>query len=167
MVQIFHAFQPLRLVCAALLLLPGAAIAGERINIPHPPGCDIKGNIGKKHVKIYHLPGGKDYARTRINRKGERWFCTEEEARKAGWSKAKPYHGEARADPCDCIIPKDAPPGCPIKGNISYRNGRKVRIYHVPCSRSYCETVIRLEAGERWFCTEEEARKAGWRAPVR
>ena len=155
-----------RLTCAALLLLPAAAIAGKGVRIPHPPGCDIKGNISKSG-KLYHLPGGKGYARTKINRKGERWFCTEEEAREAGWSKAHSIKGDARADPRDCIIPKDAPPGCPIKGNISHRQGRKMRIYHVPCSRSYFETVIRLDAGERWFCTEKEAREAGWRAPLR
>ncbi len=32
------------------------------------------------------LPGGAYYNRTRINpAKGERWFCTEEEAQAAGW----------------------------------------------------------------------------------
>jgi endonuclease YncB( thermonuclease family) len=49
-----------------------------------------------------------------------------------------------------------------IKGNIN-REGE--RIYHVPGSRSYDETVIDESKGERWFCTEEEARRAGWRAP--
>jgi hypothetical protein len=57
-----------------------------------------------------------------------------------------------------------APPGrCPIKGNIS-QNGR---IYHVPGSPSYDGTKIDESAGERWFCSEAEARAAGWRAPQR
>ena len=51
--------------------------------------------------------------------------------------------------------------GTGIKGNN--RNGE--RIYHVPGSRSYGETKIDPSNGERWFCTEEEARSAGWRAP--
>ncbi|MFI0395394.1 thermonuclease family protein [Paracoccus jiaweipingae] len=48
-------------------------------------GCRIKGNISA-NGHIYHLPGDRHYDRTRINtRKGERWFCSEEEARRAGW----------------------------------------------------------------------------------
>ena len=52
----------------------------------HPPGCDIKGNINSKGDRIYHLPGRSSYASTRINpESGERWFCSEDEARAAGW----------------------------------------------------------------------------------
>ncbi len=48
--------------------------------------CPIKGNIGKTGKRVYHLPGGRDYDRTRIDEKrGERWFCSEREARQAGW----------------------------------------------------------------------------------
>jgi len=55
-----------------------------------------------------------------------------------------------------------APEGCLIKGNI---NSKGDRIYHVPGSRSYGPTKINEARGERWFCSEEEARQAGWRAP--
>ena len=59
----------------------------------------------------------------------------------------------------------DAPnPACPIKGNI---NGKGVRIYHTPWSRSYARTRINTAKGERWFCDEAEALSAGWRAPFR
>lgn len=55
----------------------------------HPEGCDIKGNINSKGEKIYHIPGGRWYDKTKIDEAdGERWFCTEEEAEKAGWRKA-------------------------------------------------------------------------------
>jgi endonuclease YncB( thermonuclease family) len=54
------------------------------------------------------------------------------------------------------------PPKCRIKGNIS-DNGK---IYHVPGGRWYDETTIDPSKGERWFCTEEEARAAGWRAAM-
>ena len=54
-----------------------------------------------------------------------------------------------------------APKGCPIKGNIS----RKGRIYHAPWSRWYKRTKISTNKGERWFCSEAEAIKAGWREP--
>ena len=56
---------------------------------------------------------------------------------------------------------QEAPPGCPIKGNIS-RNGR---IYHAPWSPWYGRTHINERKGERWFCSEAEALAAGWRAP--
>jgi endonuclease YncB( thermonuclease family) len=52
--------------------------------------------------------------------------------------------------------------GCSIKGNI---NGDGERIYHAPGSSSYDDTAIDEGRGERWFCTEAEARAAGWRAP--
>ena len=52
-------------------------------------------------------------------------------------------------------------PGCDIKGNISVDTEEK--IYHVPGQKYYEETIIRPEYGERWFCTEEEAKANGWR----
>ena len=59
--------------------------------------------------------------------------------------------------------PQSAPStDCQIKGNIS-RDGD--RIYHQPGMRSYANTRINEADGERWFCSEEEARAAGWRAP--
>lgn len=52
-------------------------------------------------------------------------------------------------------------PGCNIKGNISLNTGE--RIYHVPGGYHYTPTRIDLIKGERWFCSETEARAAGWR----
>lgn len=57
---------------------------------PKPADCRIKGNINRAGEKIYHLPGGRWYDRTRISKPaGERMFCSEEEAVKAGWRRAK------------------------------------------------------------------------------
>jgi hypothetical protein len=50
---------------------------------------------------------------------------------------------------------------CSIKGNISIDSGE--RIYHVPGQKYYGPTKIDPEFGERWFCSEGEARAAGWR----
>jgi hypothetical protein len=53
-------------------------------------GCVIKGNISANGERIYHLPGQQYYDKTVISwSKGERWFCTEQEAVRAGWRKAK------------------------------------------------------------------------------
>ena len=53
---------------------------------------------------------------------------------------------------------------CVIKGNI---NSRGEHIYHVPGGRYYDATVISPWKGERWFCSESEARAAGWRRSLR
>jgi hypothetical protein len=53
-------------------------------------GCVIKGNISISGERIYHTPEQRYYDKTLVNRsKGERWFCTEDEAIAAGWRKAK------------------------------------------------------------------------------
>ncbi len=59
--------------------------------ITPPPGCVIKGNISSDTgEKIYHVPGQRYYDQTTIDPdKGERWFCTEEEAVANGWRKSK------------------------------------------------------------------------------
>jgi endonuclease YncB( thermonuclease family) len=52
--------------------------------------CRIKGNISRKGRHIYHVPGQRDYDKTKITvSKGERWFCSEAEAQAAGWKPAK------------------------------------------------------------------------------
>ena len=52
--------------------------------------CVIKGNISSSGERIYHLPGQRYYDKTVISwSKGERWFCTEQEAVRAGWRKSK------------------------------------------------------------------------------
>jgi len=54
-----------------------------------PSDCQIKGNI-TANGRIYHMPHNRDYGRTRINEaSGERWFCTEADARRAGWRPAR------------------------------------------------------------------------------
>jgi hypothetical protein len=52
--------------------------------------CDIKGNISESGERIYHLPNNRYYDVTGIDEsRGERWFCSEAEARAAGWRPAK------------------------------------------------------------------------------
>ncbi len=59
---------------------PGAGYSCER--------C-IKGNLSSDGRRLYHLPSCSSYAATVIDeKKGERWFSTEAEAKAAGWSKA-------------------------------------------------------------------------------
>lgn len=51
-------------------------------------------------------------------------------------------------------------PACVIKGNIDKVTG--ARTYHFPGCVQYDFTVVEKDIGEQWFCTEEEAQKAGF-----
>ncbi|MGI6278813.1 MAG: thermonuclease family protein [Patescibacteria group bacterium] len=51
-------------------------------------------------------------------------------------------------------------PECDIKGNMNTSSGDK--IYHYPGCDQYKQAVVELNTGEQWFCTEEEARQAGF-----
>lgn len=70
---------------------------------------------------------------------------------------ARPVIRSARPQP---VLHTTAAAPCRIKGNVSASG----RIYHLPGSRHYAETRIDAGRGERWFCSEAEARAAGWRA---
>jgi endonuclease YncB( thermonuclease family) len=71
----------------------GKRLASKAAANDNPEGCRIKGNIGSKGDRIYHMPGGRWYDRTVITAsKGERWFCSEGEAKATGWQRAtKPF----------------------------------------------------------------------------
>ncbi len=67
---------------------------GRRLPIeaaaPTPAGlCSIKGSITAGGDRIYHLPGGAFYPATSVDAaRGERWFCSAEEAEAAGWRRS-------------------------------------------------------------------------------
>ena len=80
---------------ASLGLWSGKMVTPETYRHPKavadapPQGCQIKGNIGTSG-RIYHRPGQRDYAATRISTaKGEAWFCTAAEAEAAGFRAAR------------------------------------------------------------------------------
>ncbi|CUH40256.1 Thermonuclease precursor [Jannaschia seosinensis] len=96
-------------------------------------------------------------------RDNPRYFEEEKEARllaRGLWAYEMENPALWRAEQRELRIEDNAPEGrCAIKGNIS-DNGR---IYHLPGSRFYGPTRIDERRGERWFCSEAEARAAGWR----
>lgn len=53
----------------------------------------IKCNIGSNGEKIYHLPFDQQYDKTRIDKKGEFYAKTTEEAEKKGFRRAFKWHG--------------------------------------------------------------------------
>ena len=56
-------------------------------------------------------------------------------------------------------------PSCNIKGNINDSSGKDVKHYYVPECQNYSITVVELYKGDQWFCTEAEAKKAGFKKP--
>lgn len=52
-------------------------------------------------------------------------------------------------------------PKCTIKGNIR----RGIKTYLFPGCRSYTLTIIEKHLGDQWFCSEAEAKKAGFIKP--
>lgn len=75
---------------ASRMQSPAAHRAARNPQAPPPQGCDIKGNISAGGIRIFHVPGQQHYRRTRISpARGERWFCSQAEARAAGWRKAR------------------------------------------------------------------------------
>ncbi len=81
------------------------------------------------------------------------------------WRKGKRDENSSARPPLNNASQESADgQGCQIKGNI---NRKGDRIYHLPGSRDYERTVLNLAAGERWFCSEAEATRAGWRPPGR
>ena len=58
---------------------------------------------------------------------------------------------------------KRAPDGCPIKGQVAGGS----RIYVLPWSPDYDRVRVQKARGERWFCSEQEAVSAGFKAAQR
>jgi len=90
---------PMKQSFAAVSGLPGQAIQQQQqqpvslVPSAAAPGvCSgalIKGNINSKGSKVYHTPLSGQYGRVEIDEsKGERYFCSEEEALAAGWRPA-------------------------------------------------------------------------------
>jgi micrococcal nuclease len=65
------------------------SVPTTQVNYTNNGTCTIKGNISSTKEKIYHIIGCGSYDKTTIDEtKGEKWFCTEQEAIDAGWRKA-------------------------------------------------------------------------------
>lgn len=73
-----------------LEILPGETGESEDPEILATPSCEsVKGNINSSGKKFYHTVESPQYNQTLIDEsKGERFFCTEQEAIDAGWTKA-------------------------------------------------------------------------------
>jgi endonuclease YncB( thermonuclease family) len=67
----------------AILLAPASSATAPS------PECIIKGNVNRRGERIYHLPGQAAYSAVNMAEPRKRWFCSEDDARAAGWRPAK------------------------------------------------------------------------------
>ncbi|RFC69232.1 hypothetical protein DY251_00285 [Mesorhizobium denitrificans] len=71
---------------SAVHLIKGGETMARKIGV----ACNIKGNISVTGERIYHMPGQRYYNKTIVSSiYGERYFCSEVEARRAGWRRSK------------------------------------------------------------------------------
>jgi endonuclease YncB( thermonuclease family) len=81
-------------------------------------------------------------------------------ARAGLWAGSAQAPWDWRAAQIAALAPKG---DCVIKGNIS----KGQRTYYLPFHLMYARVKVDENAGERWFCTEQEAIDAGWRRAPR
>lgn len=79
-------------VAVIVAVLPSATfIVGKWLAIleDDASSCLIKGDIGLSGERLYYLPEQPNYDETMIQaRRGERWFCSENEAQLQGWRRS-------------------------------------------------------------------------------
>lgn len=143
----------------------------EKLVFGHEVRCDSRGVDDYERTIAVCTADGQDINELMVmsglawafRKYSDDYAATEDRARQTGqgiWQAPTQTAWEYRAEKW-IVAEQESPDGCPIKGNIS-KNGQ---IYHAPWSPWYDKTKIDVSDGERWFCDEAEALKAGWRAP--
>jgi hypothetical protein len=74
---------------SAALAPQAGQLAPASTALASSPECIIKGNVNRQGERIYHLPGQKTYAAINMKDPQKRWFCSEDDARAAGWRPTK------------------------------------------------------------------------------
>jgi endonuclease YncB( thermonuclease family) len=130
---------------------------GRTVAVCRKGGEDLNAWMVAQGHAIAYRRYSPDYVAAEANAKAAKrgvWAGTFQEP--TDYRKAKRSGGE---EPAPAAV---AAGGCAIKGNISAKGDK---IYHVPGTRDYERTRIKEADGERMFCSEDEAKAAGWRAP--
>jgi len=130
----------------------GKEVYGRTLGVCKVAGLDLGRLMVKEGMAWAFRKYSTDYAETEDQARAARVGIWEQESETPWDYRAKRWE----------IAEQEAPQGCPIKGNI---NRKGERIHHAPWSPWYAKTKVSVEHGERWFCDEGEAIKAGWRAP--
>ncbi|GJE41420.1 thermonuclease family protein [Methylobacterium soli] len=135
---------------------------GRTVSVCRKGAEDLNAWLVSQGHAIAYRRFSPDYIREEVRARAAKrgiWAGTFEEP--SAWRRAtRGATRETSVEP----VPSPSALNCQIKGNIS-RSGDKV--YHLPGSRDYTRTTIDEAAGERMFCSEDEAKAAGWREPRR
>jgi endonuclease YncB( thermonuclease family) len=154
--------------CAA-----AAEIALSRLVNGQRASCALSGSDVAGHALGRCTVGQKDLG-AELVRQGHvfaeggilaRYAAEEREARaaRAGmWSGDVERPAEYRAKLWE-EAKRRAPEGCPIKGQVT----GSARVYVLPWSPDYERARVLKARGERWFCSEQEAVAAGFKAAQR
>ncbi len=135
--------------------------------------CEVMGHDDSGRALGHCFAGRRDVGGTLIRRgvvfvsanhpRGYRKLeATARKARKGFWGSKVQRPSEYRAKRW-AAAKRQAPDGCPIKGNVTSRG----KVYVLPWSSNYRRIRIQMKRGERWFCTEREAIQAGWKLTSR
>jgi endonuclease YncB( thermonuclease family) len=144
------------------------AVSGQRVRCA-PDGTDAAG------LALAHCTAGDTDINAELVRKGHvfaeqsffaRYASQEREARSAKvglWiageaERPSDYRAKAWEE-----AKRRAPDGCPIKGMV--RDGD--RVYLLPGTPDYERGRVQASRGGRWFCSEHDARTAGFKAASR
>jgi endonuclease YncB( thermonuclease family) len=129
--------------------------------------CELK-DAAAEGLAVAHCRSGSEDLAAQMVRSGyafassEGLYASEEEAArkdKSGiWQGTADRPQDWRTKLWD-DAKRSAPDGCPIKGLV--RNDG--RFYAMPWSDGYAARSLRSGKGERWFCSEDEARAAGFK----
>lgn len=138
----------------------------DDVNVAHEL---VAAGLAKEYTYDRAYAGQAEYRAAELRAQQERlglWGACDggEERGDLGTAPTTPPPTSQQPGPVPLVPQHTEDPGagtCDIKGNISRNSGE--RIYHVPGQRHYDQTEIDLSAGERWFCSEQEAQDAGWR----
>jgi endonuclease YncB( thermonuclease family) len=115
-------------------------------------------HIGEKDVAAEVVRLGHAFAETGAFSTYARLESTARSAKLGLWRAAAERPSEYRAKRWE-TAKRSAPDGCPIKGHVTSEG----RVYSLPWSPDYARIRVREQRGERWFCSELEARAAAWR----
>lgn len=85
---------------------------------------------------------------------------TKNEQLKAAYREATENSRGIHSSLCKQMTPTPASPDCTIKGNIDKRTWD--HLYHLPNCRHYNQIVLDADMGEQFFCSEKEAKAAGF-----
>lgn len=132
---------------------------GRMVGVCYLGGQDLNAWMVSQGWAMAYVLYSRDYAAMEQQAKTARLgiWATEFDA---PWDWRK---GKRSAGPTVQLV-RSAAVGCSIKGNV---NAKGERIYHMPGGAFYGKTMIEAAEGDQMFCSEGEARRAGFRRSQR